>query len=79
MQIKTSLNGIAPGAVMTNIASSMKNISETGIKRQQLGMSINPRVGEPDKIANLAIFLGSGDARFINDQVITAEGGWTAY
>lgn len=40
-------NGIAPGAVMTNIASSMKNISETSIKRQKLGMAINPRVGEP--------------------------------
>lgn len=72
-------NGIAPGAVMTNIASSMKNISETGIKRQQLGMAINPRVGEPEEIANLAIFLGSDEASFINGQVISADGGWTAY
>jgi len=36
----------------------MKNISETGIKHQQLGMTINPRVGEPEEIVNEAIFLG---------------------
>lgn len=72
-------NGIAPGAVITNITSSMSNISKTGAARQSLGMALNPRAGQPEEIAKLAIFLGSDDASFINGQVVTADGGWTAF
>jgi NAD(P)-dependent dehydrogenase (short-subunit alcohol dehydrogenase family) len=72
-------NGIAPGAVMTNIASSMNNISEFGAIRQALGMAINPRAGQPEEIAKMAIFLGSDEASFVNGQVIAVDGGWTAY
>lgn len=72
-------NGIAPGGVMTNIQTSMKSVSEVGMSRQQLGMAINPRVGKPEEIATLAVFLGSEDASFINGQVVGADGGWTAY
>ncbi|SOC23458.1 NAD(P)-dependent dehydrogenase (short-subunit alcohol dehydrogenase family) [Ureibacillus xyleni] len=72
-------NGIAPGGVITNIGSTMTNLSETGMARQQLGMAINPRAGQPEEIANLALFLGSDEASFINGQVVTADAGWTAY
>lgn len=72
-------NGIAPGGVMTNIASTMKNISETGAARQNLGIPIMPRAGKPEEIAQLALFLGSDESSFINGQVIAADAGWTAY
>ncbi|CAD2071210.1 3-ketoacyl-ACP reductase [Jeotgalicoccus coquinae] len=72
-------NGIAPGAVKTNIASSMKNMSEFGAGRQSQGMSLNPRAGEPEEIAEAAVFLGSDEASFVNGQVLAADGGWTAY
>ncbi|MFJ7666978.1 SDR family oxidoreductase [Lysinibacillus sp. NPDC097195] len=72
-------NGIAPGAVMTNIASSMTNMSEVGAARQSLGLAINPRAGQPEEIAQLAIFLGSDEASFVNGQIIAVDGGWTAY
>lgn len=72
-------NGIAPGAVKTNIASSMTNMSEFGAGRQSLGLGINPRAGEPEEIANAAIFLASDEASFVNGQILGVDGGWTAY
>lgn len=72
-------NGIAPGAVITNISTTMTNMSEYGASRQALGMPINPRAGQPEEIAQMAIFLGSDESSFVNGQIIAVDGGWTAY
>jgi len=72
-------NGIAPGGVKTNISASMNGISPFGAGRQQTGSGIMPRLGEPEEIAQLALFLGSDESSFINGQVIAADAGWTAY
>ncbi|MFF2754749.1 SDR family oxidoreductase [Psychrobacillus sp. NPDC058041] len=72
-------NGFAPGAVATNIGASMTNINTLGASRQALGMAINPRVGQPEEIAKLAIFLGSDESSFVNGQVIAIDAGWSAY
>lgn len=74
-------NGIAPGGVKTNIGASMVagGISQFGYGRQQTGSGTMPRAGEPEEIAQLALFLGSDESSFINSQVIAADAGWTAY
>lgn len=71
-------NAIAPGAVETNISSSMKSISEFGAERTKVVQSVIPSVGQPEDIARVALFLASDDSRFINGTVVTADGGWTA-
>jgi NAD(P)-dependent dehydrogenase (short-subunit alcohol dehydrogenase family) len=72
-------NAIAPGGVETNIGSTMTHINEFGMGRTQPGLALNPRTGKPEEIAQLALFLGSDEASFINGAVVTADGGWTAY
>ncbi|MNO12338.1 Cyclopentanol dehydrogenase [compost metagenome] len=72
-------NAIAPGGVETNIGSTMTHINEFGMGRTQPGMAINPRMGKPEEVVQLALFLASDEAGFINGVVVTADGGWTAY
>ncbi|HIW12090.1 MAG TPA: SDR family oxidoreductase [Candidatus Salinicoccus stercoripullorum] len=72
------VNGIAPGAVETNISSSMEDISEFGMERAGLTQALIPRTGKSEEIAAAALFLGSDESSFINGTVLTVDGGWTA-
>ncbi|MEO8129849.1 MAG: SDR family oxidoreductase [Bryobacteraceae bacterium] len=42
-------------------------------QRQPIG-----RLGQPMEIANLALYLSSQEAGFVNGSVIPIDGGWTA-
>jgi 2-keto-3-deoxy-L-fuconate dehydrogenase len=41
--------------------------------RQPIG-----RLGKPEEIANLALYLSSEEASFVNGSVVSIDGGWTA-
>ena len=72
-------NAVAPGAVATNIAATITAPNPFGAERAQIGMGINPGLGQPEDIAKVALFLASDDAGFLNGTTITADAGWTAY
>lgn len=72
-------NAIAPGGVNTNIGTTMTAPNPLGMERALVGMGINPRVGEPEEIAKVALFLASDESSFVNGSVVTADAGWTAY
>lgn len=71
-------NAIAPGATITNIASTMSNVDEFGASRTKVTQGVIPRTGQPEEIAQVALFLASDESSFINGAVIAADGGWTA-
>lgn len=72
------INGIAPGAVETNIGSSMTSMSEFGMSRAGLTHGLSPRSAKPEEIGHVAVFLASDDASFVNGTVIVTDGGWTS-
>jgi NAD(P)-dependent dehydrogenase (short-subunit alcohol dehydrogenase family) len=72
------VNGIAPGAVDTNIGSTIKNASEKGVARTGITQAVSPRLGKSEDIANVALFLGSDESDFVNGTIVVADGGWTA-
>ena len=72
-------NAIAPGGVNTNIGTSLTAPNAFGMERAMADIILNPRTGDPEEIAKVALFLGSDDASFVNGTVVTADAGWTAY
>lgn len=71
-------NAIAPGGVNTNIGKDMKP-HPFGYERAISGAANAPRMGESEEIANVALFLASDDASFVNGVALAADGGWLAY
>jgi NAD(P)-dependent dehydrogenase (short-subunit alcohol dehydrogenase family) len=71
-------NVIAPGGVNTNIMKDAQP-DEEGAALCSSGAGSMPRMGEPEEIANVALFLACEDSSFVNGEVLTADGGWTAY
>jgi glucose 1-dehydrogenase len=69
------VNGIAPGA----IASDMnKDILEDEQKRKDEENKIPiHRIGQPEEIAKVALFLASEDASYITGTTIYVDGGFT--
>ena len=71
-----NVNGIAPGLILTDMVTSWRD--ETGLERLVKEVSqktILGRVGKPEDIANVALFLASDESSFITAQVITVDGG----
>lgn len=65
------VNAIAPGYIMTDI---LKTVPQD-LLDQFAAMTMLKRLGEPEEIANVALFLASDESSYITGQVIEANGG----
>jgi len=65
------VNAIAPGLSDTDMAKQME--SEAG--RNMVEASAMKRLGRPSEIADVAVYLASDRASFVNGQVIRVDGG----
>lgn len=65
------VNAIAPGYVMTDI---LKTVPQD-LLDSFAAMTMLKRLGQPEEIAKVALFLASDDASYITGQTISANGG----
>ena len=66
-------NAIAPGFYPSKMASGL--IESKGGMKEMEEYSPNGRLGKPEDIAGLVVFLGSRASSHLNGAVITSDGG----
>jgi len=69
--VPVRVNAIAPGYVMTDI---LKTVPQE-LLDQFAQMTMLKRLGQPEEIAKVALFLASDDASYITGQTINVNGG----
>jgi glucose 1-dehydrogenase len=69
------VNGIAPGAIVTDMNKELlENQKEKEKKEQEIPVH---RIGQPEEIAKVALFLASKDASYVAGTTIYVDGGLT--
>lgn len=74
---KIRVNSIAPGAIKTDI--NKKVWSDPQQAKQLLNLIPYNRIGEPEDIAKVAVWLASDQADYITGTTIYVDGGMTLY
>lgn len=72
------VNAIAPGYVATEM---IQDLSARGLLDRAALARRTPmgRLGTPEEIGAVAVFLASDDASYVTGEIVTADGGWSAY
>jgi 3-oxoacyl-[acyl-carrier protein] reductase len=66
-----TVNAIAPGFIETDMSAAVRNKAGDIIKK----LIPMKRIGTPDDIARVAVFLAGDESSYITGQVITVDGG----
>jgi NAD(P)-dependent dehydrogenase (short-subunit alcohol dehydrogenase family) len=70
------VNAIAPGFIKTNMTKGVQE--DENLRKIVEGMTPLGCMGEPDDIANAAVYLASEDSKYVTGNILYVDGGWTA-
>lgn len=68
---QVTVNAVAPGLIETDM---MKNAPEE-VKQRAIGETVLERLGTPEDVAEVVVFLASDGARHVTGEVIRVDGG----
>lgn len=72
------VNCICPGVINTPIWGAMPGMDDPAVLEQALGHAQTiPRVGRPEDIASMVLFLASDESQWITGQAMIVDGGLT--
>ena len=66
-------NAICPGLIRTALSAAF--YAQPGVEQKRAALTANRRIGEPDDIANAALFLLSERAGYVNGTELIVDGG----
>jgi|SRR5581483_989182 NAD(P)-dependent dehydrogenase (short-subunit alcohol dehydrogenase family) len=69
------VNAIAPGTIKTAMSKPFRETP--AILAEYEARTILPRLGEPQDVANCALFLASSESDFVLGHTLVCDGGWT--
>jgi NAD(P)-dependent dehydrogenase (short-subunit alcohol dehydrogenase family) len=72
------VNAICPGFIRTPMTSVLADPSFAPVTKRIEEAHALGRLGEPEEVANVALFLASDDASFVSGGSITVDGGFHA-
>jgi NAD(P)-dependent dehydrogenase (short-subunit alcohol dehydrogenase family) len=71
-------NAILPGPTMTSIAESASSFDPAGAARLGPVLALGERIAQPEQMADVAVFLASDAASFVNGALVPVDSGWSA-
>lgn len=72
------VNCICPGVISTPIWGAMPGMDDPAVLQQVLGHAQTiPRVGKPEDIANMVLFLAGDESQWVTGQAMIVDGGLT--
>ena len=73
---KINVNCIAPGVIKTAMTKEM--LADETTRKSLESSTPYPRLGEPEDIAQAAVYLASDESDFVNGEILVVDGGWIA-